>query len=141
MGPLARALLAGFVLAVFAGCVHHHHGRRHVPSTVAEPTGPVVAKRGPPPHAPAHGYRHKRRQDAVDLVFDSGLGVYVVVGLHDHYFHADRYYRLAGGAWQVSLRINRGWTALEASALPPGLAKRRGARGHGKRQHPAKHGY
>lgn len=141
MGRLASALLAGFFLAGFAGCVHHHHGRGHASPSVAQRTGPVVAKKGPPPHAPAHGYRHKRRHDGVELVFDSGRGVYVVVGLHDHYFHADRYYRLAGGAWQVSARIDRGWTALDLSSLPPGLAKQRGARGRGKRQHPAKHGY
>ena len=138
MGRLASALLAGFFLAGFAGCVHHHHGRGHAA------TGPVVTKRGPPPHAAAHGYRHKRRHDGVELIFDSGRGVYVVVGLSDHFFHAAHYYRLAGGAWQVSLRLDRGWTALEASALPAGLAKQRGtgkARGHGKRQSPAKHGY
>ena len=32
-----------------------------------------VYRHGPPPHAPAHGYRHK--QHGVELVYDSGRGV------------------------------------------------------------------
>lgn len=27
---------------------------------------------GPPPHAPAHGYRNKQRANGVELVYDSG---------------------------------------------------------------------
>lgn len=27
---------------------------------------------GPPPHAPAHGYRHKHRAKSVEIVYDSG---------------------------------------------------------------------
>ncbi len=29
----------------------------------------------PPPHAPAHGYRHYHPADGMELVFDSELGV------------------------------------------------------------------
>ncbi|MFQ5585276.1 MAG: hypothetical protein ACE5GF_00390, partial [Thermodesulfobacteriota bacterium] len=43
-------------------------------------------KHGPPPHAPAHGYRHKHRH-GVELMFDGGLGVYIAVGLSGIYFH------------------------------------------------------
>src|SRR5258705_13086779 len=51
--------------------------------------GPVVEEgsgHGPPPWAPAHGYRrhhqqaYQSRPDTVDLGFDDGLGVYMVVG-------------------------------------------------------------
>ena len=34
---------------------------------------------GPPPHAPAHGYRHKH-PDGVELVYKSNIGGYAVVG-------------------------------------------------------------
>src|SRR5262245_11687981 len=61
------------------------------------PDGPPVIVReggahGPPPWAPAHGHRrhHQRayqhRDATVDMVFDSGLGVYVVVGLPNYYY-------------------------------------------------------
>lgn len=98
---------------------------------------------GPPPHAPAHGYRHKHHAQAgeIELVFDSGLGVYVVVGWPGHYYNDGHYYREADGVWHVSSRLDAGWAALSAKKLPPGLAKK-STRGKGKKRgpHPAKHG-
>ncbi len=47
---------------------------------------PQATAGGPPSHAPAHGYRnkeHKQRYKGIDLVFDTGLGVYVVVDMAD----------------------------------------------------------
>src|SRR5262245_650986 len=47
---------------------------------------------GPPPWAPAHGYRHKQHrayqshEGSVELVFDSGIGVYAVVGFPNYYW-------------------------------------------------------
>ena len=78
---------------------------------------------GPPPHAPAHG--HRRKQGAgVELVFDAGMGVYVVVGCVDHYYYDGTFFRLHSGAWQVSLYPDRGWGPLGHKSLPPGLHAR-----------------
>ena len=104
-------LLCTFILVTFvAGCVHHHHHSGKGAS------GPVVLKKaGPPPHAPAHGYRHKH-EHGVELVFDSQLGVYVVVGWKDHFFSAGRYYRdriLARGGTQDGLDLVKGYLGRE----------------------------
>jgi len=48
---------------------------------------------GPPAHAQAHGYRHKQVA-GFELVFDSNLGLYVVVGHHDYYYCVSYFYRL-----------------------------------------------
>ena len=91
---------------------------------------------GPPPHAPAHGYRHKHQAHGADLVFDSGLGVYVVVGRVGVYFDRERYYRRGDRGWEVSLSLSSGWTAFSSHELPPGLRSRTK---HGKRaKHPGR---
>jgi hypothetical protein len=84
----------------------------------------VVAKQtGPPPHAPAHGYRHKHRE-GVDLVYNSEIGAYLVMG-HDHYyFHNDRFYRLTNGSWEVSVEIGGKWRTIPHKKVPPGLQKK-----------------
>lgn len=100
---------------------------------------------GPPPHAPAHGYRHKQRHgDAeVDLMFDSGLGVYVVVGIPNRYYWDGVYLRLDDGQWYASAKLDGGWAPTRTSNLPPGLQKKthkaaRGKPGKGKKAAPAK---
>ncbi len=77
---------------------------------------------GPPPHAPAHGYRHKHRH-GIELVYDSGLDVYVVVGYPAHFYHDGHYYRLRKGNWQGSAHINGPWKPAPHHTLPPGLRK------------------
>lgn len=127
-------------IALTTGCVYPHHNARHSrgPSTVAKP--------GPPPHAPAHGRRNKGSQHDENLVFDAQLGVHVVVGMTNVYFHADRFYRLGDGRWEISARIDGGWEPLGSHPLPKGLAKKTAhSPGHGKRgkkngRHPAKRG-
>ena len=112
----------------------------HFPS----PRTARVEQPGPPPHAPAHGYRRKHDTHAgqVELVFDSGLGVYLVVGWPGHYWQDGHYYREVDGAWQVSARLDTGWSAAPAKRLPPGLAKKAArGKGHKRGPHPAKHGY
>ena len=42
-------------------------------------------KIGPPPHAPAHGYRHKH-QHGVELEYDSGIGAYISCRTPRHLF-------------------------------------------------------
>jgi hypothetical protein len=82
---------------------------------------------GPPPHAPAHGYRHKNR-DGVDLVYDSGCSLYVVSGLNDHYYCDGRYYRLRDAGWQVSVSIDSGWKPAAEKSLPSGLKAKKKAK-------------
>ena len=83
--------------------------------------GPAVSKgNGPPAHAPAHGYRRKHVH-GMELVFDSGLGVYVVVGLSDHYYHDGYFYRLRGGIWEMSLKPDGHWKIVSDTSLPIGL--------------------
>jgi hypothetical protein len=86
-----------------------------------EPTVVTVSKdNGPPAHAPAHGYRRKHI-DGVELVFDSSMGLYVVVGYTDHYYHDGYFYRLSGGVWEMSLKLDGGWKFASEKSLPPGL--------------------
>ena len=84
----------------------------------------VVARQtGPPPHAPAHGYRHKHRE-GVDLVYNAEVGAYSVVG-HDHcYFHEESFYRLTNGSWEVSVEISGKWRTIPNKKVPLGLQKK-----------------
>lgn len=91
----------------------------------------VKPSQGPPPHAPAHGYRAKQ-PDGVALVFDSGLGVYVVAGREDHYFKDEKYYRYRSGAWEVSVRLEGPWMPTSEDSLPPGLRGKAKIKGKGK---------
>ncbi len=134
---MRRALLllcATIAVTAMSGCVrHHHHRARNAPAAV------VVSKPGPPPHAPAHGHRHKHHHHGVELVFDAHLGVYVVVGRDDVFFHRDHFYRIVDGGWQVSVRLDDGWAHAHHGKLPKGLSKKaHGAKHHGKGHHRAK---
>ena len=97
---------------------------------------PVVAhKPGPPSHAPAHGYRHKH-QNGAEFRFDSRLGVYIVEGETDIYFHDGWFIRIRSGIWQVSATLDGQWKAQPDNWVPPGLrakhhAKKPKARGQG----------
>ncbi len=142
-----RLKLHGFaVLTCLAmltpGCVvHHHHSGEHGSSQVSR-SGSV----GPPPHAPAHGHRRKHGHNSgseVAIEFDSGLGVYVVIGHRDHYWDGKHYLRWTDERWEASVEFESGWAVVASnSELPPGLRKKH-ARAHGKKpkQHPAKHGH
>jgi len=90
---------------------------------------------GPPPHAPAHGYR--QHHQSADLVSDSKLGVYLVRGHANHFYADGRFLRLHAGSWQVSASLRGPWSAYPSRSLPPGLrsthpskAKRGKAGGH-----------
>jgi hypothetical protein len=101
-------------------------------SRYAVHTGPVVRPgNGPPAHAPAHGYRNKQ-VCGVEVVFDAGRGVYVVVGLPDHYYYDGYFYRLRAGAWEMSLKPDTGWASASIGSLPSGLQARGNENGNGK---------
>jgi hypothetical protein len=92
---------------------------------------PTVSKgKGPPAHAPAHGYRRKYVA-GMELVYDSGRGVYVVVGLSDHYYHDGYFYRLRGNLWEMSLKPDADWMAASEKSLPMGLQVNVKANGNG----------
>lgn len=74
---------------------------------------------GPPAHAKAHGYRRKQ-VCGYELVYDSGRGLYVVVGIADCYYHDGCFYRWHDGTWEVSLRAEK-WSPADRGTLPPGL--------------------
>ena len=93
-------------------------GRRHRP------------KYGPPPHAPAHGYRHKHQ--GVELVYDSGRGVYVVIDLPSHYYFKGRYYRRGEVQWEAGVHIDGSWEFISEDELPRGLRAKEKGKGKAK---------
>jgi len=77
---------------------------------------------GPPPHARAHGY-HRKQVDGLELVYDSTYGVYVIMGMPHYYYWEGHFYRMYGGFWEVSLRVDADWIPATLGSLPPGLQK------------------
>jgi hypothetical protein len=75
---------------------------------------------GPPAHARARGYRNKQVA-GVELSYDSGLDLYVVVGRSDHYYHNGNFYRYHGAGWQISSEPDGKWKMVSRQSLPPGL--------------------
>lgn len=129
---MRRTLLAvaGTVAGLaLAACVHVAPEARPAPSR----------GHGPPPHAPAHGYRAKTPQ-GVDVVFDTGIGAYVVVDLPGVYWLDERYYRSGPEGWQVAVRSNGPWTVCADADLPPGLRKGKKGKGNGKAKGKNKNG-
>jgi hypothetical protein len=110
-----------FTLLILSSCGRSNLKVVHQPA----PSEVVVVKQGPPPHAPAHGYRHKH-EGKVELCYDSALQVYVVTGHKDCWFRDQSYFRLVKGSWEMSLSYGGPWTPAPAKSLPPGLAKKYG---------------
>lgn len=84
---------------------------------------------GPPPHAPAHGYRHKQSTE-VELVYDSRTQVYVVVGASNHYFSDGFYFRYTGGYWEIAASLGGAWTRVAVDRIPEGLRPKKSKRKH-----------
>lgn len=126
----STAIGTALVIAVtLAGCVVIPAGRA---------PGPVVVRApGPPPHAPAHGYR-RHHASGVDLRFDPQLGVYAVVGYTGIYFSDDWFIRWYGGSWQFSRRVGGPWVIQSAERVPKGL---RAKHHHDHHEGPKAHGY
>ena len=128
--------LLGIGAVVLVGCQHGQGGYvGHDTVVVVDGSGHT----GPPDHAPAHGWRrkhgyhptHRHKQpepqpyQRVELVFDEGLGVHIVVGYAGVYFHADRYYRLGDTGWEWTGRLGYTWVAAPDHGIPTGLRKLR----------------
>lgn len=77
---------------------------------------------GPPPHAPAHGYRYHYYDH--DLVYDADLGVWLVIGFTNYYFLDGFYYRYSPDGWYYSRSFDRDWQHYREDKLPPGLYRK-----------------
>ena len=144
-------LTTGVCAFVLTSCVYHPHAHRqarverhahHQARVESHPHKP-----GPPPHAPAHGYRHKRHSGP-ELVFDSALGVYLVGGNEHHYFHEGHYLRWHDGVWQLSASLGGGWVVVAPTRVPGRLVDKhvhkrmkKAKKAKVKHRNPAKHGY
>jgi hypothetical protein len=83
--------------------------------------GPQYQKPGPPPHAPAHGYRHKNH-DGHELEYNSKIGVYAVVNWRETYFGNNLYIRMSSdGRWLVSTTLGSGWRPAAHGEVPYSL--------------------
>jgi hypothetical protein len=74
------------------------------------------------PAHPSHGYVYAH--GGIDMVFDSGLGLYIVTGYPDYYFFSGRYYRYHSPYWEYSSRLNGPWKMERYESLPRGLRER-----------------
>ena len=106
--------------------------------------GPVIIddQKGPPPHAPAYGYRAKHDRDDVVLVYDRKLEVYIVSGSPDCYYTGGQYFRFHDGSWEWSVSINTGWKFVaDYREVPSSLCTKHGRgkshkeKGKGKHKH------
>ena len=108
-----------------------------------EPAPPTVHDGGPPDHAPAHGYRRKHQHHDIELEYDAGLGVYVVLGHEGMYFHGEYFYSAENGStWRISAHMEGPWEEAKADTVPEGLhgheKKNKGkAKGKGKNKNKA----
>jgi hypothetical protein len=126
-----RKLGIALIAAALAACI------AVAPSPAPGPApGPGPGKsqgHGPPPHAPAHGYRAKT-QHGVEIVFDTGIGVYVAVDLPGLYWLDGRYYRKGTAGWQVSAGFDGPWAVCVTGDLPAGLRVENAKPGKGNSQ-------
>lgn len=84
-------------------------------------TGPSKSRgHGPPPHAPAHGYRAKT-QDGLELVYRSDYGVYEVAGRSDYYYSDGLIYHKDSLGWIIGSSVDGPWTSVKEAQIPPGL--------------------
>ena len=80
-------------------------------------------KNGPPPHAPAHGYRHKH-QDGVELEYDSRIDAYLVIEFPGTYFYNGLYGRFSPEEyWMVAENLNGPWRVSKEGEIPLKLVK------------------
>lgn len=112
--PLILMFTAGWI---FSGC-----SSSPSPSTVVVATPARQSGHGPPPHAPAHGYRHKHG-GGVELVYDAGIEAYLVVGVEGRYYWEGSYYRRRGNQWLRAMNLDGPWKKVSRSQVPTGLRR------------------
>lgn len=131
---------AGCAALLACGSVHSITITRHDPGRAPEPVVQDDPGHGPPPWAPAHGYRHKQyrayqsHEGSVELVFDGELGVYAVVGFPNYYWWNGSYLRISGDQWMTAVYLDAAWAPCPVDRVPSRLrtAKEDNGRGHGK---------
>ncbi len=105
------------------------------PEIAIQPT--PAPRPGPPAHAPAHGYRRKH-MSGVTLRFDAEIGVYIVLGYTNRYFHDGSFLRVSERAWEASATVAGPWRTYTEAWVPSGLRSKALAehpgRGKGKRE-------
>lgn len=79
----------------------------------------VYYRTGPPPYAPAHGYRHHYHNH--DMIYDSGIRAYIIVGMPDYYYDNGFYFRYSNIGWQISGSLNDGWKVTDERRVPKTL--------------------
>ncbi len=122
MRKLCLGLIFLFSTVLLSGCVVAHRPPEH-----------ESYKHGPPPHAPAHGYRH--HQHGVDLVFDSGIGVYVIIGHPGIYFYNGLYLNFGPtGHWRAAKHYKGPWHAKDIRHTPLRFRNKMLKREHGERE-------
>ena len=136
---IAAAILA---LVLTTGCEVTHWGGTvsfssngdvaFATPVVVEPA-PIFVTPGPPPYAPAHGYRH--RYHDYDMRYDSNLGCYVVLGMPNVYFSNGVYLRFSGDRWTSAIGVGGPWRIAGSAEIPVLLYKAKGP----KRSHRWKH--
>ncbi|QJA06756.1 hypothetical protein FVE67_08120 [Thermosulfurimonas marina] len=127
-----RYLVGGLLLGMLCGCFGS-------PETVVIYNQPTV-KPGPPPHAPAWGYR-KKHPSGVELEFDRDLGVYVVIGRQGIYFWEGFFFKFEGDHWWMAASLEGPWEVAEPKRIPPGLLKKYKCKcKKWKHKHKCKHG-
>ena len=79
----------------------------------------VYYRTGPPPYAPAHGYRHHYHNH--DMIYDSGIRAYIIVGMPDYYYDNGFYFRYSDYGWQISGSLSDGWKVTDERRVPKKL--------------------
>jgi len=129
-------ILLMFMWIILYGC---HGGTVVIGDSRPPPAGPPVYEKGPPPWAPAHGYRakrHYRYYPSSYVYYDTGRGLYfyyegdnwrVGVSLPSH-IHID-----VGDYVTLDMDTDRPYTYHSdvVDRYPPGQAKK-GGKGRGK---------
>lgn len=119
MKPFSNFFIIFLAFFFVTGCTTMGVGTRNQSHT--QP-GKHYHKQGPPPHAPAHGYRHKNH-DGHELAYDEKLGAYIVVNLSQTYFGNNVYIRMSSdGRWLVSTTVEGRWRPAGPGEVPDKLA-------------------
>ncbi|MGA1869821.1 MAG: hypothetical protein ACMUJM_14900 [bacterium] len=115
-------------VSFIAGCKAVHSVGVNVNLPYYETKEVKHKRKGPPPHAPAHGYRHKNK-DGVILQFDNNVGAYIVIKMPGIYFYNGFYMRITDDHWEIRANFHEPWRREARGEVPDKLKK---AKGHGK---------